>query len=396
MSEGGEGTVRSFAVAAPGLEQLLTEELVRLGIPATAVPGGAEWEGSVAQVRRANLHSRLATRVLVRVAEFRARSFHELERHAGRVAWGEYLREGQAVHLRVSCRKSKLYHEGAVAERLMRAAVTAVGPLTPAPSQPDEEEDEGDEVQLFVVRFLHDRCTISIDSSGAPLYRRGYRQALARAPLRETLAAAVLVASGWRADEPLMDPMCGAGTIPIEAALIARDIAPGLAAAGRQPRAFAFQRWPGHDEQSWQGQVDAARSRIRESAGPPIQASDRDEGAVRATVQNAERAGVGDDLRVVQSAVTAVEPPAEHGWLLTNPPYGVRVSEHGELRNLYSAFGRFAREGLPGWNVGMLVADPRLAGHTRLPLRPVLETKNGGIPVRLMVAPPALPLDTTG
>src|SRR5690606_22474903 len=151
------------------------------------------------------------------------RTFLELERHAGRLPWSEFITPGRAVQLRVSCHKSRLYHERAVAERVLRAIERVAGPLaattgdgTAAPG-PRTEEDDGARAQLVVVRFHYDRCTISIDSSGALLHRRGYRQELARAPLRETLAAALLLASGWPGDAPLVDPFCGSGTIPIEA-----------------------------------------------------------------------------------------------------------------------------------------------------------------------------------
>jgi putative N6-adenine-specific DNA methylase len=378
--------LRAFAVAAPGLEDLLAAELVGLGIPARPVPGGAEWEGDLAGVRVANLHSRLATRVLVRVAEFRARSFHELERHAGRIPWEVFVEQGRQLHLRVSCSKSRLYHEGAVAERLMRAATAAVGAVQVAAAAGDDDSESAEDVQLVVVRFLHDRCTVSVDSSGAPLYMRGYRKALARAPLRETLAAAILVASEWDPATALLDPMCGSGTIPIEAALIARRIAPGIANRELNPRAFSFERWPGHDADAWKRETDAARAKVLDRADAPILASDRDAGAVRAAVENAERAGVRADLTIERAALTTISPPAAPGWLLSNPPYGLRVSERTELRNLYAALGRLARDSLPGWHIGILSADPRLAGQLRLPLREVLRTRNGGIPVSLMIA----------
>ncbi|CAN5668997.1 RNA methyltransferase [soil metagenome] len=379
----GRDTLQIFAVAAPGLEELLTRELHGLGLNATAIPGGAEWEGSLTDVHRANLHSRLATRVLVRVAEFRARTFFELERHAGKVPWDRFLNREQPLHLRVSCKKSKLYHEGAVAERLRRAAEQRVGPLATAEVSTDEDEIGGT-TQLVVVRFLHDRCTMSADTSGEALYRRGYRQALARAPLRETLAAALLHASGWHESQSLLDPMCGSGTIPIEAALLARNIAPGIANAQLIPRAYAFQSWPDHDAVMWEGAVEQARSGIREVRTVAIQASDRDAGAVQAATANAQRAGVLDALTIQQSSLSSVSPPAEPGWLLTNPPYGLRVSERSELRNLYAAIGRLARESLSDWNIGILAADDRLAAQLGIRFREAFHTRNGGIPVRFL------------
>ena len=335
---------------------------------------------------RANLHLRTATRVLLRVAEFRARTFFELERHAKKIAWDEILPNDAPLALRVTSRKSKLYHEGAIAERFSSAisARAAVSQITTAAS-----EEEGDETpQLLVVRFLRDACTVSLDASGALLHRRGYRQALAKAPLRENLAAALLDAAGWRKDAPLLDPMCGSGTIAIEAALRARRIAPGLASAERSPRAFAFQRWPLFQAHVWDTVVTEAREQIQPRAAARIHASDRDAGAIAAATANAERAGVADDISFAVRPLTQADAPDGVGWLVTHPPYGVRGGETRALRDLFAALGRLARDRLPGWTVALLSADPRLEAQTGLALREVLATRNGGIAVRVVVAEP--------
>lgn len=372
-----------FAIAAPGLEALTAAELQRLGIEGTVEPGGVGWTGGVEELYAANLHLRTASRVLVRIATFQAKSFFELERHANKVPWGRFLSEGRPVRWRVTCRKSRLYHEGAVEQRLREAVSRAAGGAPGA--EGGDEEEEGEAEQLFVVRFLHDRCTISADSSGALLHRRGYRQATAKAPLRETLAAAVLLASGWDGRAPLVDPLCGSGTIPIEAALMARAIPPGLASADRRPRRFAFEEWPELDERAWRGVVEGARERIRERAGVAIQGSDRDAGAIEAAASNAARAGVEEDVALSVRALSAVEPPPGEGWLVTNPPYGVRVGESDRVRDLYAALGRVAREKLPGWTVALLSADRRLEGQVKIAFRQALATRNGGIPVRVVV-----------
>jgi putative N6-adenine-specific DNA methylase len=376
-----------FAVTAPGLEPLLADELRELGIVGAPEAGGVAWTGGVGDLHRVNLHSRLATRVLVRVAEFRARTFFELERHGRRVPWERFVPAGDPVSLRVSCRKSKLYHEKAVAQRIRAAIEERTGAGAEVDDTGDDGEMEGDAegaAQLLVVRFLHDRCTISADSSGAPLYRRGYRQAVARAPLRETLAAALLRAAGWTPGAPLLDPMCGSGVIPIEAALIARDVAPGIATASRAPRTFSFERWPDHDPDAWTRRVDEASARIRDAAGAVIIGSDRDAGAIEAAHANAERAGVAGDASFLRRTVSEIEPAGDGGFLVSNPPYGVRVSESSELRNLYAALGRVARERLPGWTVALLSADARLEAQLRVPLEERVRTSNGGIPVRIV------------
>jgi putative N6-adenine-specific DNA methylase len=377
-----------FAVTAPGLEAVCAAELRALGIAAEPEPGGVAWEGPLADLHRANLWLRSASRVVVRAAEFHARTFIELERHARRVPWERWVTPGRAVRLRVTAKKSRLYHEGAIAERLLGFIADRAGGLgaTSAAKGADDDADEGGDAQLFVVRVLRDELTVSADSSGALLHLRGYRRAVAKAPLRETLAAAMLLGADWSGDAAVLDPMCGSGTLAIEAALIARRIAPGLAAADRAPRGFAFTAWPGHDAQAWGRAVEEARAAILPSSPVPIAGSDRDAGAVEAARANAERAGVGADVAFAVRPLSALEPPAaEAGLLVCNPPYGVRVGESDALRNLYAALGRVARARCPGWTLALLGADRRLEGQVGIALTAVLRTSNGGIPVRLLV-----------
>lgn len=381
-----------FAVTAPGLEALAAAELAAMGITAKAEPGGAAWEGTDEDLYSANLRLRTASRVLIRIAEFRARTFFELERHARRIPWERYVDTGRAVQLRVTCRKSRLYHEGAVAQRLMDAVERAVGTLEHAPAprdddadgEEDEESGEGS-AQLFVVRFLHDRCTVSADTSGALLHRRGYRQAVAKAPLRETLAAALLLGSGWDGRAPLLDPMCGSGTIAIEGALIARRIAPGLAGPEVGARRYAFQQWPSFDANRWARVVERAAAEVQPTAAIAIHGSDRDAGAVEAAHANAERAGVAADIELGVRPLSAITPPPGRGWLVSNPPYGLRVGESEGLRNLYSALGRVAKRELPGWTLALLSADRRLEAQVGVPFTEAIRTRNGGIPVRVVV-----------
>ena len=382
-------TRQAFAVTAPGLAPLCAAELRALGIAATAVePAGVAFDAPGDEVARANLWLRTATRVLVRLAEFKALTFADLERQARRVPWETVLAPDRPVRLRVTCRKSRLYHSDAVAQRVAEAILrrvggdVGVGRATGAnDDHADDDEAPGadDGTQLIVVRFLHDRCTVSADSSGALLHRRGYRQAIGKAPLRETLAAAMLLAAGYDGTGPLLDPLCGSGTIAIEAALLARRIAPG------RQRAFAFQRWPSHDAAGWRALLAAADAGVLPAAAQVIVASDRDAGAVRAATANARRAGVEGDVAVIQCPLSVVEPPAgTPGWLVTNPPYGKRMGELEPLRDLWARLGQLLALRAPGWRVAVLAPDPRLAGQLRLPLAPVLETSNGGLPVRVL------------
>jgi putative N6-adenine-specific DNA methylase len=374
-------TLSCFAVTAPGLEQICSSELLALGIRGKAEDGGVAWSGTIDSVAKANLWLRTASRVLIRVSEFRATAFYELELHAKRIPWSHYVAPGAQAELRVTCRKSKLYHSDAVAERFMKALESKVkgAKSATAPDADDDETDAG-EAQLFIARFVKDVCTVSVDSSGALLHRRGYRQQLAKAPLRETLAAAMLLGAGWNGETALLDPMCGSGTIPIEAAMIARRMAPG------RKRSFAFLNWPSASEKSWTSLLAEARAGELSKSPVSIQGSDRDEGAIAAAQANAERAGVLADIDLRVLPVSAVEEAVSPGLVAINPPYGVRIGATNQLRNLYARLGDVVREKRAGWTLAVLSADRALEGQIRLPLKEKFRTRNGGIPVRLVVA----------
>ncbi|HRW48626.1 MAG TPA: hypothetical protein P5333_13960, partial [Caldilinea sp.] len=306
----------------------------------------------------------------------------QLRARAAVLGWDHFLAPGQAVDLRVTCHKSRLYHSGAVAERVAEAIGERLG-KPPDLRKSDDEEDE-QAPQLVVVRLDHDRCTVSVDSSGALLHRRGYRLATAKAPLRETLAAGLLMAAGWPAGDalppPLLDPFCGSGTIPIEAALMALNIAPG------QRRRFAFMAWPDFDAALWQRLLDdtdeQAAARLEQLGGRlVIRGSDRDAGAIAAAQANAGRTGVGDAIAFACHAVSAIEPPAGAGFVVTNPPYGQRVRGGPDLRNLYAQLGNVLRDRCPGWQATLLSSDARLLAQTGLALDTSINFVNGGIKV---------------
>jgi putative N6-adenine-specific DNA methylase len=365
-----------FAVAAPGLEKILARELDDLGISgAEIVEGGVSFRGNLSQLYETNLASRVASRVIVRIARFHADSFHELERRAKKIPWNEYLAPDASVRFRVTCRKSRLYHSDAVAQRFVDAVRARVGDVSVGDGGDEEDSRDADSAQLFIVRITHDECVVSADSSGALLHRRGYRLATGKAPLRETLAAAMVLASGWDPSRPLVDPMCGSGTIAIEAALLARGIPPGI------NRAFAFQHWPSYRNEVWE--------RLVTKSGKPgtigaILASDRDDGVVKTAIENACRAGVQNDIQFERKAVSAILPPQPAGWVITNPPYGARVGEPGPLRNLYAQLGKTLQSKAPGYTLALLSADRKLEAALTIPLETEFRTTNGGIPVKLM------------
>jgi putative N6-adenine-specific DNA methylase len=354
-------TYDAFAIAAPGLAPLVEGELRAVGIaPRSVSAAGVEFKATVEQLYAANLWLRTASRVVVRIGQFRVTTFAELARLARRLPWKRFIAPGATVDVRATCHKSKLYHSDGVAQRVLGA----IG----------REPGEGMHV---MVRLDHDVCTVSVDSSGELLHRRGYRLATAKAPLRETLAAAMVMGSGWDASAPLLDPLCGAGTIAIEAALIARRRPPGL---GRE---FGFMRWPEFDRAAWERVM--ARLEIATGTIVPILASDRDAGATAATVANAERAGVAGDIEVSTRALSAIEPPVGPGWLVTNPPYGERVGDPAAIRDLYARLGQVARVKCAGWTVALLVSNLRMARETGLALTERLRSSNGGIPIALVV-----------
>jgi len=367
-----------FAVTAPGLQAFTAAELTELELLSPTVhtppsPGGVDFTGGLEAVYRANLWLRTANRVLVRLGEFYAAAFSKLRKETSHLPWEDFLVPGQPVALRVTCKKSRLYHSTAVAERVAAAIGDRLGKLPPQVKF--DQDAEGESSQLVIVRLSHDHCTISIDSSGALLHRRGYRLGTAKAPLRETLVAGLLRASGWDHTSPLADPFCGSGTIPIEAALVARNIPPG------HMRGFTFMNWPKFDRSLWDSLLLEAGG-MRGTATPRISASDRDKGAIEIAQANAARAGVDDAIDFSWQSISALSPVGT-GWVVTNPPYGMRVSKNKDLRNLYAQFGNVLRRQCPGWQVAFLSNSYQLIGSTGLDLDTSLSFQSGGSAVKV-------------
>ncbi len=379
------------AATAPGLEQLAVSELGLLGLEGTAVESGVvEFAADTAGVAAALISLRTVSRITIRVASFRARTFPELERHAAMIEWRRFLDRGIGVHFRVTSRKSRLYHAGAIAERLERSALAQLPGLRLVRAASDAAALEDDVTRLpsavrFVVRIVRDEVVISVDAAGGGMHRRGWRTDGGKAPLRETLAAAMLAAlvpdlrSGWNL--PLVDPLCGSGTIAIEAALWSRRIAPG------SRRRFAAELWP-----DFRGAVEQAREQAIANELPSspvsITAQDRDAGAIEATTANAGRAGVADDVTVKRAPVSALAPDDGTGWIVTNPPYGLRIGDRDPLRDLYASLGNLVDSRLPHWGLAVLSADPRLDGQLGGSRSVAWQSSNGGVPVRLVINRP--------
>lgn len=365
----------TVVVCLPGLEHLVVEELAALGIRARPVgTGTVSARMSERQLYLANLRLACATRVLVDAGSITARSFSHLEQQLADLDLAPYLARGRAVRFRITSHRSKLHHTGAVEERFRRHL--GLGPA------PDADADAA----LVVVRIDRDRLAVRVDSSGAPLHHRGWRGPAGKAPLRETLAAAALRATGWEPSQPLVDPCAGSGTIPIEAARAAAGIAPGA------DRDFAFHRWPSFAPGTWASV--GASARAEPVPGAPILARDRDAGVVGAITENATRAGVGERVAVEHGAVSTlarsadlVDDGAGPGWIITNPPWGGRLGGGGDVRDLYARIGQVAAERFPGWGLALLVPDRRLAHAAGVTGDPVWTSRAGPTPLLLMARP---------
>jgi putative N6-adenine-specific DNA methylase len=250
------------------------------------------------------------------------------------------------VKVEASCRASKIYHAGAAAQRVEQAIADALGPAT-----------EGDDPIRLMVRIERNLVTISVDTSGAPLHRRGFKEFVGKAPMRETMAALFLRACGWDGTRPLVDPMCGSGTILLEGGALAAGLQPG------RGRGFDWQRLAPPELHQDAAPLSVARPDI-----PPILGFDRDDGAVRGAGQNVERAGLAGVVTIARAALSDLAPPpGPPGLVLTNPPYGARIGKPGPLHGLYATLGAVLKERFRGWEAGILTSEPGLARTTGLP-----------------------------
>lgn len=380
-----------FLVAAPGLEPVLCAEASDRGFTnPTMVKGGVTVTGGWPEVWRANLELRGATRVLARVASFRALHLAQLDKRARRVPWAEILRADVPVRVEASCKASRIYHAGAAAQRIERAIAEELGaPIVKAapkktgkPADRDAPEEDTRPLEIAVqikARIDDDLCTISVDSSGESLHKRGHKEAVNKAPMRETLAALFLRQCGYDGREPVpvVDPMCGSGTFVIEAAEIAAGLKPG------RSRSFAFEQLATFDPARWQD----LRGGTGTATPPAVRfyGSDRDAGAITMSRANAERAGVGAWTDFAHHAISDLIPPeGPPGLVIVNPPYGARIGEGKSLIPLYHAMGQTLKTRFAGWRVGIVTNEAALAKATELPFQEGgVSVSNGGIRVTL-------------
>ncbi|MEP7063216.1 MAG: THUMP domain-containing protein [Betaproteobacteria bacterium] len=366
---------RFFASCPRGLEATLASELAVLGAANPgAVDGGVGFDGPLDLAYRANLESRIASRVLWRVGRGRYRTEQDVHALAKAIDWSKHFHAERTLRVDVAATRSPLTSlefatltiKDAVCDRFRDD--TGVRPSV---------DKRAPDVRV-AAHLTADEATFYLDTSGEPLFKRGYRRDTEEAPLRENLAAGLIALSHWKPGDPFLDPMCGSGTIAIEAALIAADRAPGLA------RTFGFQKLAWFDGPSWQRMKQTARDRIREApAMPPIHASDIAAGAVAKTESNARAAGISEFMRVEQADFLTRAAPADHGTLVANPPYGVRLSDQEKVTAMYPLMGDALKKRFAGWTAWLLSADRTLPKW--LHLKPDSRTPlyNGALDCRL-------------
>ena len=335
-----------FAAAIPGTERVLCDELRELGFSGVRLNrGGIPFRGNRREGWRACLESRIAQRIQLLLARFPAPDQDVLYDRVSEIDWSEYVRSSTTIAVSAVCRASAINHSGFAALKVKDAIVDQI--RTKCGERPSVDKENAD-VKIFLY-LTNDKAALYLDLAGAPLHRRGYRLATGEAPLRETLAAALLRMSGWDRRQPLIDPMCGSGTIAIEAALWSANIAPGLSR-----EQFGFERWADFNEDD-AGELKRLRGELRRAAGghaARITASDIDEDVLDCAKANARAAGVRISFR--QQSVFDLQGSGKPGLIVTNPPYGVRLAKEADFcRRISSVFSR-----MHGWRICILAGTP--------------------------------------
>lgn len=363
---------RFFATTVPGLENVTVQQIASLSKTIQGIvpeKGGVSFDGRMIDLYRANLYLSCAGRILWRLAEFKAANFRQLNKKAGEFAWELYLPTGVVPRCRVIAHRSRLYHTQAIEEYIS----TVIGDywrkrrITATVSH----------TQTLFIRLERDRLTISLDASGANLYLRGIKTHAADAPLRETLAAGLLALAGYRSDRPLIDPMCGAGTFSLEAALIAKRRAPGL------HRSYAFLEWPSFREQQWRYLKTRAEEAQAVLESPCIWASDIDPQTVENLRSCVARSALSDAVKVERRDFFALDPREvggkhESGLVVLNPPYGRRLIPDEEIHTFYISISKRLRQYYYGWRLALIVPEREIGQLFRFALE-ARNIEHGGL-----------------
>ena len=371
------GSLELFATTSAGLEGALVRELERIGA-SRVEPGarGAAFVGDMALVYRANLWLRTAHRVLARIAKFDARDRVSLYDGVRAIAWDAHMTPEMTLAVDAVSNRSALSHTQFVSRVVKDAVVDQFRDACGRRPSVDPKTPD----LLLNARLVDDVCTLSWDTSGERLHRRGYRMtAGAEAPLKETLAAGVLLLCGYDGSAPLVDPMCGSGTLLVEAALIAKNQAPGL--LGRR---FGLERHPSFDRLLWNGLRADARAAIREPDGVPIRGSDVSERAIREAAAAIRGAGVDDVVALKCAPLAELPPQSAPGFLVTNPPYGERLGDLEHLGPLYAQLGDLLKRRCSGMTAHVLTGSKLLAGKIGLHPKRRDALWNGALECRLL------------
>ena len=371
---------RFFAATAPGLENLCLQELIGF-LPndrqAETVAGGVEFEGRLEDCFQANLHLRTANRILMRITVFKATNFRQLERKAGDIAWELYLHTGSRLKVQVATRHCRLHHSEAIAERMNQAIG---GRLSGLVTDQEKPEPIGAEQTIFV-RGDDDRFSVSIDSSGDLLYKRGLKTHSARAPLRETLVAGALLLAGYDVREPLLDPLCGSGTFSLEAALMTKQVPAGWY------RDFAFTGWPSFIEKRWNHIKRQAESDMRRCRQPLIFATDIDRETCRKLKKCVDKFHLTDAVRVRRVDFFDLDPlelTDRTGIICINPPYGRRLGGRQAADKFFTAVGDRLKQVYKGWK--LVLTAPRRNMAKTLPFKTKsIAMRHGGLKLSLLI-----------
>lgn len=330
-----------------GMEAVLKREIINLGYEIVRVEDGrVTFKGEASAIARANIFLRTAERILLNVGRFKACTFDELFEQTKAIPWEAYLpQDGKFWVKKASTTKSKLFSSSDIQSIVKKAIVERL-----KQTYHIEWFKEDGAVYPLRIFIFKDEVTIALDTSGDSLHKRGYRKLISKAPVSETLAAAILLLSPWNKDRILVDPFCGSGTFPIEAAMMAANIAPGM------NRSFTAEEWTNLiPKKEWYDAVNEANDLIQDDVEVDIQGYDIDPDVVRAARKNAEDAGVDHMIHFQQRAVQDLRHPKKYGFIITNPPYGERLEEKKELPKLYSDFGESFRT-LDSWSAYMITS----------------------------------------
>jgi putative N6-adenine-specific DNA methylase len=363
-----------FCPCPRGLEGVLSEELVELGATQVAtLSGGVGFRGPFNLSYRINLESRVASRVLWRIREAGYRTEDDIYQAARALPWTDWFKVNQRIMVDVNARNCPLKSLDFVTLRIKDAICDCFRDAQGA--RPDVDRRAPD---IRIYAYLSaDRFTLYLDTSGEPLFKRGYRDARIDAPLKENLAAGILRLSGWKTSEPLLDPMCGSGTFLVEAAMMALNIAPGAA------RKFAFQKMLNFDERHWQELLARAGTARQAEAATEIFGADKFGDVLKVARANLAKVGVEQSVQLKQVDVLECSAPAPNGVMVMNPPYGVRLGEQEDLAAFYPKLGDVMKKQFSGWRAYIFTADPQLPKLIRLSASKRTPLFNGALECRL-------------